>query len=137
MQLMNVARGGTLWQDLDSQLHTQVGHQQAAPKDQPAHEVTVVPGTRLAHLALAPGLPVNSTHHQAVKRLGHGLVASALSPDELVEALEDPSLPFFVGVQWHPESMREAPHRAIYRGLVDAARARIAATSTAGPPRVS
>jgi putative glutamine amidotransferase len=135
MQLMNVARGGSLWQDLDSQLHTPVPHQQPGPKNEPAHEVTVVPGTKLAQLTLAPGVPVNSTHHQAVKRLGHGLVATAIASDELVEAFEDPSLPFFIGVQWHPESMREAPHRAIYRGLVDAARARILASSMGAPPR--
>ena len=53
------------------------------------------------------------------------MVATAHATDGLVEAFEDPSLPFYVGVQWHPESMREAPHRAIYRGLIDAARARI------------
>lgn len=125
MQLMNVARGGSLYQDLDSQLHTKVPHQQPGPKHEPAHEVSVVPGTKLAHLTGAPGVPVNSTHHQAVKRLGNGLIATAIAEDQLVEAFEDPSLAFYVGVQWHPESMREAPHRAIYRGLVDAARARI------------
>jgi putative glutamine amidotransferase len=68
---------------------------------------------------------VNSTHHQAVKTLGAGLVATASASDGLVEAFEDPACPFYVGVQWHPESMRDAPHRAIYRGLIEAARARM------------
>ncbi len=126
MQLMNVQRSGTLWQDLDSQ-HAQrlLAHQQPGPKSLAAHDVVVAADSRLAH-ALGAGvltLAVNSTHHQAVKVLGLGLIASARSADGIVEAIEDPALPFFVGVQWHPESMSEAPHRAIYRGLVDAARA--------------
>lgn len=131
MQLMNVARGGTLWQDLASQRPSSGEHQQPGPKHEEAHRVVVTMGTRLASLvgagALAPerdGLGVNSTHHQAVKALGRGLVVTATASDGLVEAFEDPALPFYLGVQWHPESMREAPHRAIYRGLLDAARAR-------------
>jgi putative glutamine amidotransferase len=130
MQLMNVFRGGTLWQDLVSQRPSPAGceleHQQVAPKHEAAHRVAVASGTRLAGLVgTAAELAVNSTHHQAVKTLGRGLVVTAVATDGLVEALEDPALAFFVGVQWHPESMREAPQRAIYRGLLDAARARI------------
>lgn len=135
MQLMNVVRGGTLWQDLDAQVGSPVGHQQAGPKAEPAHVVTVKAGTALARVVNGGSsaatttvhveLPVNSTHHQAVKTLGAGLVATAEASDGIVEAFEDPALPWYVGVQWHPESMREMPHRAIYRGLVDAARARM------------
>jgi putative glutamine amidotransferase len=132
MQLMNVVRGGTLWQDLGAQVGTPIGHQQPGPKHEPAHGVTVKAQTQLARLvgegALA-SLPVNSTHHQAVKALGSGLVATAEATDGIVEAFEDPGRAFFVGVQWHPESMREAPHRAIYRGLIDAARARMASVT--------
>ena len=129
MQLMNVARGGTLWQDLASQRPTSAEHQQPGPKHEAAHRVVVEGGTKLASLVGAlpsegEGLGVNSTHHQAVKALGRGLVVTATATDGLVEAFEDPTLPFYVGVQWHPESMREAPQRAIYRGLLDAARAR-------------
>ena len=71
----------------------------------------------------AATLSVNSTHHQAVKQLGRSLAATATAADGIVEAFEDPTLPFFVGVQWHPESMQEAPHRALYRGLIEASRA--------------
>jgi putative glutamine amidotransferase len=130
MQLMNVMRGGTLYQDLATQRPSTDGkdvHQQAGPKHEAAHHIGVAPGTQLARIVGAPvveALGVNSTHHQAVKSLGRGLVATAHATDGLVEAFEDPSLPFYVGVQWHPESMREAPHRAIYRGLLEAARAR-------------
>ena len=130
MQLMNVARGGTLWQDLATQRPTSHEHQVPGAKHLHAHPVTIAPGTRLAALTTsgasgAQELGVNSTHHQAVKDLGRGLVVSAAAADGVVEALEDPSLPFYVGVQWHPESMTDAPHRAIYRGLMDAARARL------------
>jgi putative glutamine amidotransferase len=124
MQLMNVTHGGTLWQDLAEQTHTVVEHQQAGPKHESAHGVSVIQGTQLAGIVGTQELGVNSTHHQAVKTLAHDLKASATSTDGIVEAFEDPQRPFFVGVQWHPESMHEAPHRAIYRALVDAARTR-------------
>lgn len=125
MQLMNVVRGGSLWQDVESQTGTALGHQQRGPKHEPAHEVRVADGTFLARMVGTENvaLPVNSTHHQAVKALGRGLISTATATDGLVEGLEDPTHLFFVGVQWHPESMREAPHRSIYRALVEAARA--------------
>lgn len=126
MQLMNVARrGGELWQDLDSQNQSDVEHQQKEPKHIAGHPVEVVAGTRLAALVGAGALGVNSTHHQAVRAVGEGLLASAHSPDGLVEAIEDPARPFFVGVQWHPEAMPDDERqRALYRGLVEAALAR-------------
>ncbi|ACG71325.1 peptidase C26 [Anaeromyxobacter sp. K] len=122
MQLLDVVRGGTLWQDLPGEagLH---GHEQPAPKDVPSHEVTIAPGTQLATLAGAGPLMVNSTHHQAVREPGPGVLVSARAPDGVVEAIELPDLPFALGVQWHPEATRDDPrHAAIYRGLVDAAR---------------
>lgn len=125
MQLINVTRGGTLWQDLDSQVPGNSGHQQAEPKDRACHEVDVVAGSQLARVVAVATLPVNSTHHQAVKSVGRGLVVTARATDGTIEGLEDPSLPFLLGVQWHPESMGEAPQRAIYRALVDAAARRV------------
>jgi putative glutamine amidotransferase len=134
MQLMNVVRGGSLYQDLATQRPQSLGpdgkdvHQQAGPKHEAAHQIAISEATQLARIVGTTSLAalgVNSTHHQAVKTLGRDLVATGVATDGLVEAFEDPSLPFYVGVQWHPESMREAPHRAIYRGLIEAARARI------------
>lgn len=122
MQLINVVRGGALWQDLPSQAPSPLAHQQKAPKDKPAHDVEVVAGTLLSRAVATARLPVNSTHHQAVKTLGAGLVVSARATDGLIEGIEDPSRPFLVGVQWHPEAMREEPQREIYRALVEAAR---------------
>lgn len=120
MQLMNVACGGTLWQDLPSQRPSSTRHSQSQTKDLPGHGVVVRAGTLLASLCGAGPLGVNSTHHQAVKAAGVGLVESAVADDVLVEAIEDPAVPFFLGVQWHPESMLEDAHRAIYRGLIRA-----------------
>jgi len=122
MQLLNVVRGGTLHQDLarDAGLP---GHAQPAPKDVPSHAVAVAAGTQLAALLGAGELRVNSTHHQAVKDAGTGVLVSARAPDGVVEAIELPDLRFALGVQWHPEAVasHEPRHAALYRGLVAAA----------------
>jgi putative glutamine amidotransferase len=125
MQLLAVARGGTLWQDLRADLGL-AGHEQPAPKDVPSHEAAVDPGTRLAALVGDGSLSVNSTHHQAVKAPGAGVVVSARAPDGVVEAIEIPDLPFAIGVQWHPEAAlrHDARHARLYAGLVEAARGR-------------
>jgi putative glutamine amidotransferase len=123
MQLLNVVRGGTLHQDLAADAGLP-GHEQPAPKDLPSHDVAVAPGTLLADLVGAGPLPVNSTHHQAVRDPGQGVLVSARAPDGVVEAIELPDLPFALGVQWHPEAVlrHEERHAGIYRGLVRAAR---------------
>jgi putative glutamine amidotransferase len=125
MQLLAVARGGTLWQDLGADLGL-AGHEQPAPKDVPSHQAAIVPGTRLAALVGEGSLAVNSTHHQAVRDPGAGVVVSARAPDGVVEGIEVPDLPFAVGVQWHPEAaLRHDPrHARLYGGLVEAARGR-------------
>jgi putative glutamine amidotransferase len=123
MQLLDVVRGGTLHQDLVADAGVR-GHEQPPPKDVPSHEVAVVAGTQLAELVGAGTLLVNSTHHQAVRDAGAGVLVSARAPDGVIEAIELPDLPFAVGVQWHPEAVarHEPRHAGIYRGLVDAAR---------------
>jgi putative glutamine amidotransferase len=123
MQLMAVAAGSTLYQDLPADAGI-TGHEQPPPKDVPSHDVEVVVGTRLAALVGAGPLAVNSTHHQAIKKLGSGLVGAAVAGDGLVEAVELPGPAFALGVQWHPEAAlrHETRHLAIYRGLVAAAR---------------
>jgi putative glutamine amidotransferase len=114
-QAMNVARGGTLHQHLD-------GHRQTHSATEPAHAVDVAPGSYLAALTGGGSVAVNSFHHQAVDRLGAGLRVAATAPDGTVEAIEDPSRPFFLGVQWHAEGMVErAEHLALFEALVAAA----------------
>lgn len=121
MQLMNVWRRGTLWQDLPTQRSSTTNHSQQQTKDLAGHDVDVVADTVLSSMMGAGRHGVNSTHHQGIKAVGVDLVVGAVADDGLVEAIEDPRGAFFVGVQWHPESMFETAHRSIYRGLVEAA----------------
>lgn len=127
MQLLNVVRGGSLFQDVLSEIPGASDHEQKTPSHETAHPISVVDGSKLAAAAAVEmgSLLVNSTHHQAVKRVGEGLVVTATAPDGVVEAIEDPALPFVMGVQWHPEALRDSPwNAAIYRQLVAAAEGR-------------
>lgn len=104
MQILNVSRGGTLIQDIDSQVPAAIQHQQGVPRDRQSHSVRLLPGSVLSKLAGAEESSVNSHHHQAIEVIGHDLVATAWSTDGLVEALEDPRAePVVMAVQWHPE----------------------------------
>src|SRR5918993_534075 len=114
LQAICVARGGTLHQHVDD-------HRQTAPATESAHAVEVVPGSLLAGLTGARALEVNSFHHQAAAALGAGLRVSATAPDGTVEALEDPSRPFLLGVQWHAEGMVERREQlALFSALAEA-----------------
>ncbi len=105
LQIMNAACGGSLYQDLPTQAPSSVVHRQTMPYDIPHHQVTIAPGS-LLHRAIGHShLSVNSMHHQAVRDAAPGLRVSALAPDGIVEALEDPEKRFFLGVQWHPEHL--------------------------------
>src|SRR5438552_6778237 len=104
IQSLNVFRGGTLIQDIPSQLPSAIKHNQGAPRDRHSHRVRILDGSLLRQLANTENAPVNSHHHQAIETLGRELVATAWASDGLVEAVEDPrSDRFVVGVQWHPE----------------------------------
>lgn len=108
IQAMNVAMGGTLWQDLPSQYRTQAGeaplaHSQKRRDIYPSHAVRIEPGTLLFSLVGTESLRVNSMHHQAVRDAGRGLRITARATDGVPEALECPEHPFFLAVQWHPE----------------------------------
>jgi putative glutamine amidotransferase len=121
MQLMNVSLGGSLYQHLPDDLPGLL-HEQPTDRRHPAHLVEVVPGSRLASLVGNGPLPVNTSHHQGVKRLATGLHAAARSEDGLVEAFEAGGARFFIGVEWHPELLGETEprHRGLFKGLVDA-----------------
>ena len=104
LQALNVARGGTLIQDIVSQHADAIKHEQGAPRDRHSHRVRLLEDSIIGQLAETETAPVNSHHHQAIENLGRELVATAWAPDGLVEAVEDPSSDRFVlGVQWHPE----------------------------------
>ncbi len=120
-QLLNVVLGGTLIQHIPDTLPTALAHEQPNPRTEPGHEVIVVPGTLLHRITGAERLPVNSAHHQAAERVGPGIVASGRAPDGIIEAIEDPSRPFCLGVQWHPEYRISAGDSAILSAFVGAA----------------
>lgn len=121
LQLMNVARGGTLYQDLPSQRPEAQAHSQKHDKREGAHRVTFEHDTFIGWYG-ASSTQVNSTHHQAVKQLGKGLVVTGRDDEQLVEAFMDPAKPFFVGVQWHPEALHHEHGLVPYRQLVLAAK---------------
>jgi putative glutamine amidotransferase len=121
MQALNVARGGTLHQHLPDR--TELPHNQGRASCEPAHTVSVAPGSLLRRLAGAAELEVNSFHHQAVDRIGAGLRVAAAAHDATVEAMWDPAARFCLGVQWHPEVLtHRLEHARLLEGLVDAAR---------------
>ena len=126
IQVLNVALGGSLYQDVGTDPGTEIMHSQEAPRDQPTHKVVVEPGSRLAETLGTDEIEVNSMHHQAVKALGAGLRAVAWAPDQIVEGLElsDRSR-FVLGVQWHPEELvsHSEPARRLFTALVNTARA--------------
>jgi len=125
IQVLNVATGGTLVQDIPTQVPDALSHSIIAgrPKSSVAHTVEVAAGSRLAALVGAGELGVNSAHHQAVKDVGTGLVVTARAPDGIIEGLEIPDHPFCLGVQWHPEAMVESHPvmRRLFEGLIEAA----------------
>ena len=125
MQLLAVAHGATLWQDLPGEAGKS-GHEQPPPKDAPSHEVEIAPGSLLARLVGPEALRVNSTHHQGVREPGPRVQVTARAPDGVIEAVELPGHPFALGVQWHPEAAgrHEPRHVRIYQGLCEAARER-------------
>src|ERR1043165_3560538 len=131
MQILNVSRGGTLIQDIHSELPCAIKHEQGAPRDRPSHGVRLLPGSLLEELACAEEgvegrerVLVNSHHHQAIERVGRELVASAWTSDGLVEALEDARPDrFTLAVQWHPEMgwKRDDLSLKIFSRFIDAA----------------
>lgn len=121
MQVLNVSRGGTLIQDIVSEMPSAIKHEQGAPRDRWSHRVKVLPESRLGQLIEADSTMVNSHHHQAVSTLGSNLVATAWASDGLIEAVEDPRADHSVmAVQWHPEIAwaRDEVSKAVFREFV-------------------
>lgn len=123
VQVMNVAAGGTLIQDIASELQTKVEHV-SEPEHRARHDVILEDGTRLRSILDGPRqINVNSSHHQAIKDVGRGFRVTAEAPDGIVEGLEDPNHPFYLGVQWHPEDMPgENSASRLFGAFVEAAR---------------
>lgn len=132
LQVLNVARGGSLHQDIPSDFGprtpgTGTDHNVRESRVTIAHDIWITGDSlvdRLLHeRETGDTCPVNSRHHQAIKVAGDGLLVTATAPDGVVEAVEDPSQRFCVGVQWHPENFyRTGEFRPLFEGLVEASR---------------
>lgn len=127
IQVVNVALGGTLWQDLPSERPGPVDHNPEATRSERSHLVRLEPGSLAAGALDATEVRVNSFHHQAIRDLAPKLVATGWSEDGLVEAVEAaPGQPWLLAVQWHPEEMyaeARAPDHGLFRALVERAAA--------------
>lgn len=127
-QVINVAMGGSLYQDIGTEYPDAIKHDYfptaGYARDYLAHPVAIAHGSKLADIIGRRDVNVNSMHHQGIKQLAPGLVASAVAPDGLVEALESSNGHFMVGVQWHPESLMDNDQgmRRLFSRFVEAAR---------------
>jgi putative glutamine amidotransferase len=122
IQLINVGLGGTLFQDLPTERPARVEHRPTASRDSRTHRVRLQPGSRAAEALGTDALTVNSSHHQAVRDLAPGLIASGWTDDELIEAAESAAdEAWLLAVQWHPEEMyrdARAPEQGLFAALV-------------------
>ena len=125
-QVLNVAMGGTLYQDVQSQLPGCIAHRQHQISPYASHKVTVAAGSKLHAIYGSTEVAANSFHHQAVKDIAPGLVVTARAADGVIEGFEKPDHPYFIGVQWHPERLVEreenAAHKQLFKSFVDACR---------------
>ncbi len=127
VQVMNVAQGGSLFQDLKSEYPGEtLAHQQKQLSRYTSHAVQFSEDSALAAIFGCNALQVNSHHHQAVQKVAPGFTITATAPDGVIEALEYPELPFCIGVQWHPErlveSQKDTLHRRLFEAFADACR---------------
>jgi putative glutamine amidotransferase len=136
-QSLNVCLGGSLYQDIASELHTKIEHSKeglASDAPDPIHPARIEPGGEIAQLAGMSGhanqngafdVQINTSHHQSIRDLGRGLRVAAIAPDGVIEAVEqEPHKHWVVGVQWHPERMKgDALAAELFRALVQATRA--------------
>lgn len=121
-QLLNVALGGTLIQHIPDAVRPCLAHEQPNPRDQPGHDVAIVPGTLLARIVGKPSIAVNSAHHQAVKDAAPGCIVNATASDGVIEGIEAVGKRFCLGVQWHPEYHITPADTAIFAAFIEACR---------------
>jgi len=121
-QAINVALGGSLYQDIASQIPEAGEHQRGALKEKGGHQIKIHDGTKLKQIVGRDTLEVNTTHHQAVKKLGKGLIVNATAEDGIIEGIESKEHSFVLGVQWHPEALagRDPSQRKIFAALISA-----------------
>ncbi len=129
-QVFNVAFGGTLFQDIPSEIQTTYGHdiETGMPRSTLLHDVKIAPKSKLAQILKTEQVQVNSLHHQAVMKVAPALQVTAYAPDGIIEASEMPDKRFVLTVQWHPEDLQDmAQMRDLFKAFVDAAREKLSA----------
>lgn len=137
VQLLNVALGGTLFQDLPSERHRGIIHEQEAPINERWHKARVEPESKLHQIFGSDDLFINSFHHQGIREIAPSLVPTVWAEDELIEGVESREHPWVLGVQWHPERGeaelahdKRDPDRRLFWEFVDVARRRAQSTTT-------
>tara|TARA_B110000467_G_C18239153_1_gene433483 strand:+ start:60 stop:764 length:705 start_codon:yes stop_codon:yes gene_type:complete len=118
-QLMNVATGGDLIQDINASIETDVEHEQTNPRNEVSHEVTIKSNSKLFQIINKDEIKVNSAHHQSVNKTGENFIASALASDEIIEAIEHIQHPWCLGIQWHPEFLITDADIAIVKDFIN------------------
>lgn len=125
IQSLNVALGGSLYQDIPSQAPSVIHHQQGdlkIPRSQTSHSIRIIPDSRLHRIVGLDTIQTNSFHHQALKKVADGLVVTAYAPDEIIEAVESPGHRYVVAVQFHPEETapNDLPSRQLFEAFIAA-----------------
>ena len=122
IQVLAVAAGGGIYQDIPSQYPSAILHSQTAPRQYPWHDVDIVEDSVLYRLLKKTKIGVNSLHHQAVSEIPPGFIQCAFASDGIIEGIEKLGAKFCIGVQWHPESMMEteAHSKVLFRGFIEA-----------------
>ena len=118
-QLMNVATGGDLIQDINSSINTNINHEQINPRNEVSHEVKITKNSKLFKIIQSDKINVNSAHHQSVKNTGENFIASAFASDNVVEAIEHTKHSWCIGLQWHPEFLITGSDVAIIRDFIN------------------
>ncbi len=123
MQMLNIYFGGSLYQDLEKETKTKVTHDNTDnhPRDYKAHKIELDENSRLSKITGFTTENVNGLHHQGVKKLGKGLCHTARAHDGLIEAFEHCDLPFVIGIQWHPEELKDNEWKKLFEAFIDAA----------------
>ncbi len=121
-QLLAVVLGGALIQHIPDALPNALNHEQKNPRHEPGHDVLLAERSRLHAIVGTPRMAVNSSHHQAVRNVGQGILVNAVAEDGVIEGIEDPRRRFCLGVQWHPEFLIDPGDARIFAALIEAAR---------------
>ena len=120
-QLMNIALGGSLVQDIKKNKINLINHEQENPRNETSHKINIIKNTKLSKIINKDKIMVNSAHHQSVKRLGKELIKSAVAEDGIIEAIEHKKHNWCIGVQWHPEFLITSYDSNIINNFINAA----------------